>query len=416
MRIAVVGAGISGLTSAYMLGSRHAVTLYECEHRIGGHSHTVDVPGPSGPVPVDTGFIVYNDRTYPNFIRLLTALGLSGEPTKMSFSVRCDRTGLEWGGENLNAMFAQRRNLVRPGFYGMIRDVLRFGREAPADAERAEPGETLGAYLDRRGYGRAFIEHYLIPMGAAIWSMPRAEMRGFPLAFFVRFFENHGMLRPGTRPQWRTIAGGSRRYVRRLLDAGRCEVRAGTPVSRVERDESGVRVATPGGGVERFDAAVIACHSDQALSILADASAAERDVLGAMAYRDNDVVLHTDSSLLPVRRRAWSAWNYRLREGESGGAAVTYCMNILQHIAAPMPLCVSLNQTGSIDPSKVLGRWTYAHPQYTLASLAAQQRHGEISGVRRTHYAGAYWFNGFHEDGVNSALRVCKAIDPEATL
>jgi predicted NAD/FAD-binding protein len=407
MRLAIIGSGVSGLTCARLLSAAHDVTVFESSDWIGGHAHTVHVRVGGKDVAVDTGFIVFNDRNYPNFEKLLGMLGVESVATSMSFSVRCDRTGLEWGGENLNALFAQRRNMLRPRFLRMVHDIIRFGNEAPEAAALAAEGETLGTFLSRHEYSPEFVDFYLVPMGAAIWSMPRERMREFPLRFFIRFFENHGMLKLGTRPTWRTIPRGSERYVNALIEPIRGRIRTNCPVAWVSRREDGVDVGLEGGSREAFDQVIFATHSDVSLRLLRDASERERSVLGAIAYRANETVLHTDRSPLPSRRRAWSAWNYRLAAGAEEGARVTYCMNILQHIETAEPLCVTLNDTAAIDPSKILGRWTYDHPQYTLAALAAQGRHAEISGVNRTHYCGAYWFNGFHEDGVRSALRVC---------
>lgn len=416
MRIAIIGSGVSGLVCARRLSRRHDVTLIEADSRLGGHAHTVNVRVRGAEIAVDTGFIVFNDRNYPNFSRLLDELEVPSVPTRMSFSVRCEATGLEWGGENLNALFAQRRNLLRPSFHRMIADILRFGDEAPAAAARLPASTTLGEFLERQQYSRQFAEHYLVPMGAAIWSMPRESMYAFPLGFFVRFFDNHGMLKPGTRPTWRTIPGGSIRYVEALSRQLRCAVRLNTAVAGVTRDPDGVRILTAG-GAELFDHVIFATHSDTTLRILRDPTTAEREVLGAIHYHPNEAVLHTDASLLPRARRAWSAWNYRLSSDPESGARLTYCMNILQHIRTPAssPLCVTINDTAAIDPSKILGRWTYHHPQYTLSALSAQQRHAEISGVTRTHFCGAYWFNGFHEDGVRSALRVCDTLGESGT-
>ncbi|MCP1504663.1 putative NAD/FAD-binding protein [Pseudomonas marginalis] len=410
MKIAIIGSGIAGLTSAYLLNRRHDITLFEAGDRIGGHTHTVNVTVEGKRYAVDTGFIVFNDWTYPNFIRLLGQIGVTFKPTEMSFSV-CDRSsGFEYNGNTLNSLFAQRRNLLSPGFWGMLRDILRFNREAPADlqAQRISADMTLGDYLDAGGYGPRFIRHYIVPMGAAIWSMSLADMLGFPLQFFVRFFKNHGLLSVSNRPQWCVIEGGSSSYIEPLTRGFREQIRLDCPVHRVERAADGVIIHSAA-GTEAFDKVVFACHSDQALALLGDPSSAEQQILGALPYADNDVVLHTDTRLLPDRQRAWASWNYRLSGNPQTQAAVTYDMNILQGIDSATTFCVSLNQTSMINPLKILARYTYAHPQYSLAAVAAQARWEELCGAQHTYYCGAYWANGFHEDGVVSALRVARA-------
>ncbi|SDS68639.1 Predicted NAD/FAD-binding protein [Pseudomonas asplenii] len=408
MKVALIGSGISGLTCAYLLNRQHSITLFEAADWIGGHTHTVDVTVNGQSHAIDTGFIVFNDWTYPNFIRLLGQLGVSHKPTEMSFSVHDPATRLEYNGNTLNSLFAQRSNLLSPAFWGMLRDILRFNRQAIDDLEqqRIAADTTLGAYLRDGRYGERFIQHYIVPMGAAIWSMSLTDMLGFPLQFFVRFFKNHGLLSVSDRPQWRVIEGGSSRYVEPLTASFRQHIRLNCPVSRVERDDQGVLIHSASGS-ERFDKVIFACHSDQALKLLAEPSDAERQILGALHYADNEVVLHTDTRLLPDRELAWASWNYRL--GGQRQAAVTYNMNILQGIASDTTFCVSLNQSAEIDPRKVLARYTYAHPQYNLAAIAAQQRWEELYGNQHTYYCGAYWANGFHEDGVNSALRVAGA-------
>ena len=410
MNIAIVGSGIAGLTCAYLLGRRHDVTVFEAGAWVGGHTHTVQVTVDSREYAVDTGFIVFNDWTYPNFIRLLGQLGVSSKATEMSFSVTDPDTGLEYNGNNLDSLFAQRSNLLSPGFWGMLRDILRFNKEARRDLaeQRIASDTTLDDYLKAGGYGERFILHYIVPMGAAIWSMPMAEMLNFPLQLFVRFFENHGLLSVSNRPQWRVIEGGSSAYLAPLTESFKERIRVNCPVNRIERNEHGVVIHSLI-GIEHFDKVVLACHSDQALRLLANPSRAEREILGALPYADNEVVLHTDTRLLPMRKRAWASWNYRLGGAGHTQAAVTYDMNILQGIQSDTTFCVSLNQSAGITPSKVLARFTYAHPQFSLAAVAAQQRWAELDGTQHTHYCGAYWANGFHEDGVVSALRVAAA-------
>ncbi|WP_252274201.1 NAD(P)/FAD-dependent oxidoreductase [Pseudomonas subflava] len=410
MKVAIVGSGISGLTCAYLLHRRHDITLFEAGDWVGGHTHTVDVELDGERHAIDTGFIVFNDWTYPNFIRLLERLGVASRPTEMSFSVHDPRNDEQYNGNNLNSLFARRRNLVSPAFWGMLRDILRFNREAQADLaqQRIDTDITLGAYLEQRRYGRRFIDHYIVPMGAAIWSMSLADMLGFPLQFFVRFFRNHGLLSVNDRPQWRVVEGGSRSYIAPLTAGFAERIRLNCPVQRVQRDASGVIVHSPA-GVEYFDRIIFACHSDQALALLASPSLAEQSILGDLRYAENEVVLHHDSRLLPSRRLAWASWNYRLGGAAERPAAVTYNMNILQGLRSATTFCVSLNQTEAIDPAKILGRYRYAHPQYSLAGLRAQERWEELHGQLHTYYCGAYWANGFHEDGVVSALRVAEA-------
>jgi len=413
MRIAVIGAGISGLACAHYLSARHEVRVFEGNTRVGGHTATVDVKLGTRRYAVDTGFIVFNDRTYPQFIALLDELGVSSRPTSMGFSVRDPDTGLEYAGASLDTLFAQRRNLLSPGFLGMVRDILRFNREAVVDLEsgRLAASETLGTYLARNGYGARFRDHYLVAMGAAIWSADYATIQAFPVSFFLRFFRNHGLLSVTDRPQWRVIEGGSREYLRPLCARFEGRIHTGCAVARVLRPRrGGAEVVLADGRREHFDQVVFATHSDQALALLDQPSAAERGILGAIPYRANDVVLHTDTRLLPRNQKTWSSWNYTLT-GRDEPAVVTYNMNILQGIAAPETFCVTLNHTAAINPVKILGRFRYDHPVFSVAGMAAQARWAEINGVADTWYCGAYWHNGFHEDGVVSARRVAEALD-----
>lgn len=409
MKIAIIGSGIAGLTSAYLLNRSHDISVFEAGDWIGGHTHTVDVQVAGQRYAVDTGFIVFNDWTYPNFIRLLSQLGVGFKATEMSFSVSDPVSGVEYNGHNLNSLFAQRRNLLSPKFWGMVRDILRFNREALNDLnqQRIASDMTLGDYLKANGYSERFIQHYIVPMGAAIWSMSLNDMLGFPLQFFVRFFKNHGLLSVSDRPQWCVVEGGSSSYVAPLTESFKQHIRLNCAVTRVERDADGVTVHSAA-GTERFDKVIFACHSDQALALLAEPTRIEKEILGALPYADNDVVLHTDTRLLPKRPLAWASWNYRLGGPVNQPAAVTYDMNILQGIQSDTTFCVSLNQTAAIDPSKILARYTYAHPQYSLAGMAAQARWEELLGANHSYFCGAYWANGFHEDGVVSALRVAR--------
>ncbi|WP_444999872.1 NAD(P)/FAD-dependent oxidoreductase [Halomonas mongoliensis] len=412
-RIAVVGSGIGGMAAAWYLSSRHRVTLFEADERLGGHTATVDVELDGRHYAIDTGFIVFNDWTYPHFQRLLARLGVRTQPTEMSFSVHETTRDFEYNGHTLASLFAQRRNLLRPSFYRLLRDILRFNREATRALESGDldPAMTLGEWLEANGYNAAFQRRYLLPMGAAIWSGSLQELRDFPLQFFVRFFRNHGLLSVNDRPQWHTLVGGSRSYIPALTAPYAGRIRLSTPVRGIRRLVDGVELRTDAGS-ERFDEVVLACHADQALAMLEDPTPAEREILSALPYQDNEVVLHTDTRLLPRRRRAWASWNYRLDGRDEGQRiSVTYDMNILQRLAAPHTFCVTLNDGDAVAPDKVLGRFTYAHPQFTLAGEAAKARHAEISGAAlHTHYCGAYWRNGFHEDGVWSALRVARAL------
>lgn len=412
MKIAVIGTGIAGLTSAYLLARRFDVTVFESSPVIGGHTATVDVDVESGRYAIDTGFIVYNERTYPNFIRLLRELGVANQATEMSFSVKDRNSGFEYSGRSLNALFAQRSNLLNPKMWRMLSDILRFNDEADADLRegRLDDGITLGQYLWRRNYGEYFVHRFLVPMGAAIWSSSVESMLDFPLLFFVRFFKNHGLLTVDQQPQWRVLCGGSRSYLAPLMEPLQQRIHVATPVRALQRDSEGVTVVTERFGAQRFDQVVVATHSDQALALLSDASAAERSILGAIPYRENDVVLHTDRSVLPQRRRAWASWNYQLATSRRENAVLTYNMNILQGIEAPETFCVTLNDNDHIDDSKVLQRLRYAHPVFTMAGIAAQERWGEINGAQRVWFCGAYWRNGFHEDGLVSALRVCSLL------
>ena len=403
MRIAIVGTGIAGNVAAYKLRDGHEIAVFEANDYVGGHTHTVDVELGGRVWSIDTGFIVFNDWTYPNFVALLDELGIPSQPTSMSFGFTCERTGLEYNGTSIDTLFAQRRNLLRPSFYRMLAEILRFNREAPVHAIHRGT-QTLGEYLEANGYSQAFRDHYLVPMAAAIWSAEPRAAAAMPIAFLVRFFSNHGMLSVDRRPEWRVIVGGSRRYVDALVAGHRDSMRLGARVKSIVRTSAGVELCTTETERERFDAVFLACHSDEALALLKDATALERAVLGAIRYRTSDVVLHWDESLLPARRRAWGSWNYRISKDDGDRAVVTYHMNRLQGLEAPVEFCVTLNDTASIDPAKILGRFSYSHPVFTHEALGAQRRHAEIDGVRNTFFCGAYWRNGFHEDGVVSAL------------
>lgn len=410
MRIAVIGSGIAGMASAWLLSRQHEVTLYEANAYIGGHTHTHEVKLAQQTYAVDTGFIVFNPQHYPLLSRLFEDLGVASQPTRMSFAVRDERSGLEYGASTLRSLFCQTRNLLSPRFHGMVRDILRFYREAPALLAQEGDGPTLGDYLARHGYGAMFRDDHLVPMASALWSSPAMQILAFPAKYLVAFMANHQMLQVEGRPQWRVVSGGSRRYVDALRARWRVRERLACPVLAVHRPAEGGVVVESLAGHERFDQAVLACHSDQALALLDRPSAAEREILGAITYRANDTVLHTDTRLLPRRRAAWSAWNALVPRDPADACTVTYCMNLLQSIEAPATFCVSLNCTDRIDPAKILRRLSYAHPEYTHAAVAAQRRRGEIQGVDRLWFAGAYWGWGFHEDGMRSAVDVVAAL------
>ncbi len=423
MRIAVAGSGISGLAAAWLLTRRHEVTLFEAGSRLGGHTHTVDVTLSGATHGVDTGFLVFNRATYPNLVALFEHLRVPVAPSEMTFSVAMQEPAIEWSGTSLAGLFAQRSNLVRPGFLRMLRDILRFNREAAAwaaqeDAGAAPPAASIGTYLSARGYSAEFRDWYLMPMAAAIWSCPTRVMLDYPFPAFARFFHNHGLLKLADRPQWYTVAGGAREYVRRIAAALR-DVRLDTPVVAARRLEKGVEIAIGGAGgtnTERFDALVLACHSDQALRILGDdATPAEKCTLAAIAYQRNRAVLHTDESLLPSSRRVWSAWNYATGRDSPDGRPVSvhYLINRLQPLPFAQPVIVSLNPYRPPRPGTVIGEYDYEHPVFATGSHAAQSRLPSIQGLRNTWFCGAWTRYGFHEDGLVSALGVARALGVE---
>lgn len=407
MKIAIIGSGIAGNTIAYHLHKQHEITVYEANSHIGGHTHTHHITHEGRDYNVDTGFIVFNDRTYPNFIALLDELKVAWQPSEMSFSVRSEKTGLEYNGTSLNSLFAQRSNFFKPSFHKMIRDILRFNKSS---LELLNDGNEirLGDYLQQGAYSQQFIDNYIIPMGSAIWSTEARQMLDFPARFFVRFFHHHGMLTVNNRPQWRTITNGSASYVEALTENFKHKIKLNTPIESVRRLKASVRVKPTFGEEEKFDYVFFACHSDEALRMLSDKTQAESEILSAIPYQENTVYLHHDVSLMPTRKLAWAAWNYHVTEAPSDRVAVTYNMNILQNLQSTEPLLVTLNHTKLINPAKVIKRLKYMHPIYTVAGAAAQARHAEISGKNRTGFAGAYWRNGFHEDGVVSALAALK--------
>ncbi len=429
MKIAVIGSGISGLTSAYLLSREHDVVVYEAADRLGGHTATMHVEHAGDTYAVDTGFIVFNDWTYPLFQKLLAQLKVDSQPTDMGFSVSCDETGLEYSGDGINTLFAQRRNLFSLRHWRMIKDILRFNKQAPLDAAKGGVFDTmtLGEYLVQHRYSDVFTDKYLVPMGSAIWSASTSVMKSFPLQFFVKFFVNHGLLSVTNRPQWHVVKGGSKSYIEPLTASFKDNIRLATPIVSITRQnedksEKGsgsenegvghVLIHTERYGEEKYDQIVIATHSDQALALLSDASDREQRVLGDITYRENDVILHTDDALLPHNKKTWSSWNYRITKDTKGDndnpPALTYNMNILQGLTAPCTFCVTLNKTDSINPKKILGRYRYSHPVFSIKAIAAQQRWQDINGVNNTWFCGAYWANGFHEDGVKSAVRIAE--------
>jgi len=410
MRIAVVGGGISGMMSWYLLQQKYDVTLLEANNYLGGHTATIEVEVEGQVYPVDTGFIVFNNWTYPIFNRFLSELGVEFKHTSMSFSVKNTAQNLEYNGNTLSSLFAQRRNLFRPWFWRMLLDIVRFNKlgKQLLQHDDADLDLTLGDFLAKHGFGQAIRDNYLMPMGAAIWSAGLADMPAFPVRFFLNFFNNHGLLNISNRPQWAVIKGGSKCYVEALLaKLGNERVKLNQQILAIQRDSGGVQIIFSDGRIEQYDKVVLACHSDQALQLLGDdATADERDVLGGIAYQQNEVVLHTDINMLPTRKRAWAAWNYNLDANDKDHATLTYNMNLLQGIVAPVTFCVTLNNTAAIAADKVLGVYQYAHPVFNSATTAAQQQRSKINGLQHTFFAGAYWYNGFHEDGARSAVDV----------
>jgi predicted NAD/FAD-binding protein len=409
MRVAVVGSGIAGLASAWLLSQVHEVVLFEANDYLGGHTHTHAVAQAGQAYRVDTGFIVHNPAHYPLLTRLFRTLGVETQPTTMSFSVHNRRTGLEYNATSLDTLFCQRRNLLSPRFLGMVRDLLRFYRQAPSLLVGDGPGPGIGDWLQDNGYGAAFRDEHLVPMASALWSSPPEKILQFPARYLVQFMANHQMLQVSDRPAWRVVRGGSATYVDALRTRWQVQERLCCPVRSVRRDGHGVVVESAAGS-ERFDHLVLACHSDQALALLADASGNEREVLGAIAYQPNDVVLHTDASLLPRNRKAWAAWNAFVPGKPGAPCTVSYCMNLLQGLDSPEPFVVTLNRSEAIAPDKVLRRLRYQHPVYDAASVAAQRRRPAIQGHNRTWFAGAYWGWGFHEDGIRSAVDVAAGL------
>jgi predicted NAD/FAD-binding protein len=408
-RIAIIGSGISGLSVAYYLSRKHEVHVFESDARIGGHTHTVMVESERGPIAVDTGFIVHNDRTYPNFCRLMRELGVETQPSDMSFAVTEPGGAFEYASHGLAGFFAQKRNLLSPRHYTLLREILRFNREAPLVLMDPEAeGRTLGDFLNAGGYEQVFVDRYLVPMAGAVWSMAPEVMPQFPVATLVRFMQNHGMLGINTHPKWRVIRGGSHSYFAPLTAPFRERITKNSVITSVDRSDSGVMLQFRGRLAKKYDEVVFACHVDQILPLLARPTEQEREVLGCFTTTLNEACLHTDAAMLPKRASARASWNYLL--GDAGKVTVTYHMNRLQSLQTNKDYCVTLNANGSIADGTVLRRMVYEHPLYTHAAIRAQDRWAEISGRNRTHFCGAYWFHGFHEDGVRSGMRVAEAL------
>jgi predicted NAD/FAD-binding protein len=411
LRIAVVGAGVSGLVAAHELHREHEITVFEANPYAGGHTNTISVDTEGGAIDVDTGFIVYNDRNYPRFERLLARLGVATQPSTMSFSVSDERGDFEYNGASPNGLFANRRHLLTPTFYRMVGDLVRFQRAArDLLVEQEQEAVSLGRWLEDQRFSRDFVERLIVPQASAVWSADPAHMWRFPARFLAEFFDNHGALGLRGRPRWRTVSGGSRRYVQALTRPWRDRLRLETPIRAIARLDDRVEVTPSGGEPEAFDAVVLAVHADQALRMLVDATAREHQLLTAFPYQANEALLHTDVAMLPRRRRAWASWNYHLLDEPAGRTTVTYHMNQLQSLRAGEQYCVTLNRTAHVDPARVIRRIEYDHPVYTAAGVAAQRRHEEISGAGRTFYCGAYWGWGFHEDGVVSGLRAADQV------
>ncbi len=409
-KIAIIGSGISGLTCAHLLDSEHEITVFEKNNYVGGHTATIDIQHKGEHLAIDTGFIVFNDRTYPNFIKLLNKLGVAQKKTEMSFSVHNPVSGFEYNGHTVNTLFAQRKNLLRPRFWHLLVEIIKFNRlcKQAYHTDAFEKEATLGCFLNKHGFSDFFTEHYILPMGAAIWSTSLQEMESFELKFFIQFFFHHGLLNIIDRPQWYVVAGGSRSYVTKLLGLLKQPVQLNTQIKQVTRLSPGIEIEFNNGAKQSFDDVIFACHSDQALQLLADANKDEKQVLAGIPYRSNQVTLHTDTKLLPKQRLAWASWNYRLDNTADHPACVTYIMNILQSIKNKDTFCVTLNQDNTIDPNKIIQSFTYHHPVLNSQSVKAQGQRKLICGKNNTHFVGAYWYNGFHEDGVKSALDVTK--------
>ena len=409
MKIAIIGSGISGLTSAYLLNRNHDITVFEANDYIGGHTHTHNIKIKDKEYAVDTGFIVYNERTYPNFIKLLDTLGVERQLSTMGFSVKSASEDYEYAGESLNSLFAKRSNIFRLGFLRMLYEMYRFGKKSDSTGLGLDVSITLGTYLRSENYSNEFINYFIIPMGAAIWSTPANKVLDMPAYFFIKFFYNHGMLEIINRPKWWVIKDGSSAYIKKIIKGFESKINLSSPIKTVSRLDNGIEIETANSKKPlMFDAVVFATHSDQALGMLKDPTEKEKDILSSIPYQKNEVLLHTDSSVLPKRKLAWASWNYQLDSNPESPVVLTYNMNILQSLDCDETFCVTLNDHQSVDKSKVLKKIIYHHPLFTVKGIEAQKRKLEISGVNNTYYCGAYWHNGFHEDGVASAIEVCK--------
>ncbi len=413
MKIAIIGSGISGLTCAHLLHIEHNITIYEANDYIGGHTHTIDVTSKDGHYNVDTGFIVYNEETYPNFCKLLEKINVPSQPTSMTFSVRCDKTGIEYGSDSLNTFFAQRKNILSLPYWKMFFEIFKLRRNLDTYLTSEQGDMSLGVFLSSHGFSQRFINHFVIPLGASLWSAEPGKIMDFPARTFGNFFKNHGFLQPTNPIQWRVIRGGSKQYVTKLVEPFAEHIKLNSPVAKVERNDQHVVLHCQDQSVRQFDQVILATHSDQALQLLDDPTEDEQRILSAIPYQENSTVLHTDDSVLPRNKTAWSSWNYLLEKQHIDRAAVTYNMNMLQNIQASQTYCVSLNLEHAIQSEQVIGRYLYHHPVFMKQSVPAQQSHSIISGRNRTHFCGAYWGYGFHEDGVKSGLAVCKYFGKE---
>ncbi len=408
-RVAIIGAGVSGLVAARELHRSAEVTVFEQANHAGGHTHTHSIELADRQYRIDSGFIVCNEQNYPNFVSMLDQLKVPLMDTQMSFSVQNIASGLEYNAATIGSIFCQKRNALKPSFWRMLADIRRFYQQAPSLLDNDDAGPSTGEFLTKGGYSRSFIDDHLIPMASALWSAPPDQILAFPMRYMVQFFHHHQMLQISNRPQWRVVKGGSANYVEALLQDLSAAVELNCPVQQIRRTEAGVELDTAN-GPWKGDQVILACHSDQALKLLAEPSQREVQLLGDITYQSNETVLHTDASILPKNPKAWAAWNARVDPNSGKQCTVTYNMNILQQLDAPVTFCVTLNQTDQIDPQKVLARMDYEHPVYTRAAVAAQSQLGQINGPSRTHYCGAWQGWGFHEDGVVSGLRAAQGV------
>ncbi len=411
--IAIIGTGISGLTAGHLLSEKHSVTLFEKNDYIGGHTATIDFEWLGKNYAIDTGFIVFNDKTYPNFLKLLAKIGIGKQATEMSFSVTNSRKDFEYNGNNLNSLFAQRSNIFKPKFWSLIRQILKFNKLCKAlyEQDSIPDGQSIGDFLEAHKFNKMFCQNYILPMAAAIWSSSLNQIKGFELKFFIQFFYNHGLLNIQDRPQWYVIPGGSKSYIPPLIEDFKDKIQLQANIKSVHRHDIGVSIEFEDGTLKKFDEVIFACHSDEALALLAQPTEQELAILGAMPYVNNEVVLHTDINMLPKRQLAWASWNYLLNDDPNALATLTYNMNILQGLDVEPTFCVTLNKTDAIDPTKIVRRFDYMHPVFSTQSQYAQTQRDKICGQNQTHFCGAYWYNGFHEDGVRSAVDVAKRFD-----